>query len=78
MVAPRDAPKTVPPALWYTGKFRVDVRHHRVVHHVQYANIAAWEGGDQLRPYKLRGRRLALATGPAGQVRIVLRWRKVR
>jgi hypothetical protein len=78
MVAPRDAPKNISPAIWYTGKFRVDLRHHRVVHHVQYATLPSWEGSDQLRPYTLHGRRLSLATAPPGEGRIVLRWKKVR
>jgi hypothetical protein len=67
------AAKNVRPGLWYTGKFRVDLRHHRVVHHVQYATIPSWEGGDQFRPYKLRGRSLTLRSGA-----VVLRWKKVR
>jgi len=78
MVAPGGAPTNVPPAIWYTGKFRVDLRHHRVVHHVQYATMPSWEGGDQFRPYTLRARRLSLATAPPGEERVVLRWKKVR
>jgi hypothetical protein len=78
LTAGRDAPRNVLPAQWYTGKFRVDLKQHRVIHAVQYATIAGYEGTDQPRWYRLRGRRLVLATAPRGHARLVLRWRKVR
>jgi Lipocalin-like domain len=78
LTARRGTPRNAPGNAWYTGRFEVDLRNRRVVHHVQYAGIDGMEGTDQLRYYRLRGRRLRLATAPAGQARVVLRWRKVR
>ena len=59
--------------------FRVDLKRRTIIHHVQYASISAWEGGDQLRAFKLRGSRLTLSASPAepGGVTAVLKWKKV-
>jgi hypothetical protein len=77
VVAQTGQPRSSPSTLWYTGKFHVDLKHHRIVHAVRYASFAGLEGGDQYRYYTLSGSRLNLATAPAGQPRIVLRWKKV-
>jgi hypothetical protein len=65
--------------LWYTGTFRVDLTRRTIIHHVQYASISGWEGGDQWRPFKLSGSRLTLSASPAepGGVTLVLKWKKV-
>jgi hypothetical protein len=61
------------------GTFDVDVERHTVVHHVQYASISAWEGGDQPRGYRLKGSRLTLSIAPSspGGSTGVLKWTKV-
>jgi Lipocalin-like domain len=80
LVARRNAPKNLPDALWYTGTFHVDLKRRTIVHHVRHASISVWEGGDQLRPFKLSGDRLTLTTPPAttGAATGVLRWERER
>ena len=79
LVARRGVPKNLPDANWYTGTYDIDVERRTIVHHVQFGSIAAWEGGDQPRLYRLRRNRLTLsipATAPGGATSI-LRWTKL-
>lgn len=80
LVARRDPPKNLPDALWYTGTFRVDVKSRTIIHRVRHANIPAWEGSDQLRPFRFRRDQLTLSTPPAepGGPTLVLTWERER
>jgi len=79
LVARRGPAKNLPDANWYTGSFSVNLKRRTIVHHVRHASIPSWEGSDQLRPFKLKGRRLSLSTPPAdaGAPTGVLKWDKV-
>lgn len=81
VVARRNKPKDATNSLWYTGRFRVDLKRHTVIHRVRFSSAPSLEGRDQVRVFRLSGRFLTLATpitrifGPPGDT--VLRWRKV-
>jgi Lipocalin-like domain len=76
----RGVGKNLPDALWYTGRFDINLRRHTVIHHVRYSNITAYEGNDLVRSYKLGRNRLTLTiapTSPGGQTG-VLKWTRQR
>jgi hypothetical protein len=78
LVARRGVPKNLPDANWYTGTYDIDLERRTIVHHVEFGSVAAWEGGDQPRLYRLRKNHLTLsipATAPGGATS-VLRWTK--
>jgi len=79
MVARSDRPKNLPDALWYTGTFRVELKRRTIVHQVEHASIPVWEGGDQLRKFRLRGDRLTLSAPPTqpGAGIGVLKWERI-
>jgi hypothetical protein len=66
-------------AVWYTGTFDIRRKAHTVIHHIEYASIPAWEGGDQVRRFDFNGkRRLTLSLDASATVIAVLEWRKVK
>jgi hypothetical protein len=66
-------------AVWYTGTFDVRRKAHTVIHHIEYASIPSWEGGDQVRGFDFDGRRqLTLSLDASATVTAVLEWRKMR
>jgi hypothetical protein len=64
-------------AMWYTGTFDVDREAGTVVHHVQYASVPAYEGGDLVRHFRLEGDQLTLSLPLGTQNMAVLTWRKL-
>jgi lipocalin-like protein len=58
-------------ALWYTGRFRIDLRRREVVHRVRYSSFRSYEGTDLRRRYRFDGRRRLTLSTVEG---MVLRW----
>jgi hypothetical protein len=68
--------RTAPSALqlWYTGRFQVDARTRRVVHHVRFASPAGVEHMDLSRHYRLHDDRLILSAALSTESTLYLRW----
>jgi hypothetical protein len=66
----------------YFGRYTVDTARGVVTHHLRGASFPNWTGSDQVREYRLEGRRLTLSTPPIASggrsVRFALVWERLR
>lgn len=60
----------------YAGRYTVDTRDHRVIHHVEAAFLPDWIGTDMIREYRFEDGILTLRPPAIGGMASVLRWRR--
>jgi hypothetical protein len=65
VATPEEAQALLTSMLAYAGTYRIDTQAKTVVHHIDISWDQARTGTDQVRSYKLEGKRITLTTEPS-------------